>query len=69
MVQLCSCRAYQELGQADFYSFDQEKVPFLLIYLLPSLKKCNHKKNGAEKTYLPQSRLLPFVTECTPIGL
>ena len=44
-----SCRAYQELSQVDFYSFDQEKVPFLLIYLLPTHKKCNHKKNH---TYL-----------------
>ena len=34
-----SCRVYQKLGQGDFYSFDQEKALFLLIYLLP-----NHKK-------------------------
>ena len=27
---------YQELGQGDFSSFDQEKVLFLLIYLLPT---------------------------------
>ena len=40
-----SCRTYQELGQGDFYSFDQEKVPFLLICLLSTQKKCNHKKN------------------------
>ena len=40
-----SCRAYQKLGQGDFYSFDQEKVPFLLIHLLPTCKKCNHKKS------------------------
>ena len=33
------CRAYQELSQGDFYSLDQEKVPFLLIYLLPTTKK------------------------------
>ena len=39
-----SCRAYQELGQGDLDSFDQEKLP-LLIYLLPTHKKCNHKKN------------------------
>ena len=39
------CRTYQELGQGDFYSFDQEKVPFFLIYLLSTHKKCNHKKN------------------------
>ena len=31
--------------QGGFYSFDQEKVPFLLIYLLPTHKKCNNKKN------------------------
>ena len=39
------CCAYQELGQGDSYSFGQEKVPVLLIYLLPTHKKCNHKKN------------------------
>ena len=39
------CCAYQELGQGDFYSLEQEKVPFLLIYLLPTHKNCNHKKN------------------------
>ena len=43
------CRIYQALVQGDFYSFDQEKFPFLLIYLLPTHKKCNHKKNH---TYL-----------------
>ena len=37
-----SSRAYQQLGQGDFYSSDQEKVPFLLIYLL-----LTHKKNDA----------------------
>ena len=35
-----SRRVYQELGKEDFYSFDQEKVSVLSIYLLP-----NHKKN------------------------
>ena len=39
-----SCRAYQESGQGNLYSFNQEKVPFL-IYLQPTHKKCNHKKN------------------------
>ena len=34
-----SCRAYQELGQGDFYLFDQEKALFLLIYLLPTHKE------------------------------
>ena len=34
-----SCRAYQKLGQGDFYSLDQEEALFRLIYLLP-----NHKK-------------------------
>ena len=43
------CRAYKELGQGDFYSSNQEKVPILLIYLLPTHKKYNHKKNH---TYL-----------------
>ena len=43
------CSAYQELGQGDFYSFDQEKVTFLLIYSLHTHKKCNQKKNH---TYL-----------------
>ena len=39
-----SCWAYQELSQGDFYSFDQEKVPFLSYkYYLPT-QKCNHKK-------------------------
>ena len=28
------CRAFKELGQSNFYSFDQEKVLFLSIYLL-----------------------------------
>ena len=46
------CRAYEELGQGDFYSFDQEKVPFLLVYLLPTHKKCNHKKNHTYLNYL-----------------
>ena len=31
-------RTYQELGKDDFYSFDQEKVPFILIYLLRTCK-------------------------------
>ena len=43
------CRTYQELNLGDFYSFNQEKVPFLLIFLLPTHKKCNNKKNH---TYL-----------------
>ena len=51
------CRAYQELSRGDFYSLDQEKVPFLLIYLLPTHKKCNYKKN----TYLNLS--MAFATE------
>ena len=42
-------RAYQELGQGDFYSYDQVKFSFLLIYLLPTHRKCNKKKNH---TYL-----------------
>ena len=48
-----SCRAYQELGQGNFYSFDPEKVWFLSIYLLPT-----HKKNVTTKiSCLLQSRL------------
>ena len=43
------CRPYQKLDQGGFYSFVQEKFRFLLIYLLPTHKKCNHKKNH---TYL-----------------
>ena len=35
-----------ELFQGDFYSFGQEKVPFLSIYL-PTLKKCSHQENHA----------------------
>ena len=34
-----SCCAYQELVQGDFYSFEQEKAPFFLIYSLPAHKK------------------------------
>ena len=33
-----SCRGYQEVVQGDFYSLDQEQVPLLLIYLLPTHK-------------------------------
>ena len=41
LQQRCSpYRTYPELGQGDFYSFDQEKVLFLLIYLLTTHK--NH---------------------------
>ena len=42
-----SCHAYQELGQGDFYSFDQKKVPLFLIYSLPTHKKSNQKENHA----------------------
>ena len=32
------CRTYQELGQGNFCTFDQKKVPFLQSYLLPTVK-------------------------------
>ena len=45
------CCAYHELGQGDFYSFNQEKAPFLLIYLLQ-----NHKKSvTTKKSFLAES--------------
>ena len=37
MVQQFLSR-YQEVVQGDFYSLDQEQVPLLLIYLLPTHK-------------------------------
>ena len=39
MVCNSSCHAYHELRQGDFYSFGQEKIPFLSSYLLPTQKK------------------------------
>ena len=40
-----SCRTYQELGQGDFYSFNQESSrPFNLFSTYPQ-KKCSHKEN------------------------
>ena len=60
-----SCRAYQELGQGNFYSFDPEKVWFLSIYLLPThKKKCNH-----ENVMLTSISLTAFITGWTFIGL
>ena len=60
-----SCRAYQELGQGNFYSFDPEKVWFLSIYLLPThKKKCNHKN-----IMLISISFTAFITGWTFIGL
>ena len=50
--RLCniSCCAYKELGQSDFYSFDQEKVFFVRsIYLPPT----HIKMLPQEKSCLP----------------
>ena len=47
-----SCRAYQELGQGDFYLFNQEKALFLLIYLLPTHKESvTTKKSCSSRVY------------------
>ena len=34
MLSISPLYSYLELGQSDFYSFSQEKVSYLLIYLL-----------------------------------
>ena len=52
------CCAYQELGQGDFYSFDQN-----FIYYLTT------KNLTARKTVLTSIFSIAFVTECTSIGL
>ena len=52
------CRAYQELGQGDFYSFDQK-----FIYCLPT------KNVTARKTILTSALYIALVTESTSIGL
>ena len=44
MVQQSLSRL-QRIRSRWFLLFSKEKVPFLLIYLLPTHKKCNHKKN------------------------
>ena len=44
---------YYELGQGDFYLFNQEKALFLLIYLLPTQKEIVTTK----KSCLPRSRV------------
>ena len=44
MVQQSLSRL-QRIRSRWFLLFNKEKVPFLLIYLLPTHKKCNHKKN------------------------
>ena len=50
--------AYQELGQGDFYSFDQK-----FIYYLPT------KNVTARQTILTSILSIAFVTEWTSIGL
>ena len=57
------CRAYQELNQGDFYSFDQEKIPFLLIYYLPA------KNVATRKITLTSISSIACVTQWTSIGL
>ena len=52
------CCAYQELGQGDFYSFDQK-----FIYYLTT------KNVTARKTVLNAILSIAFVTEWTSIGL
>ena len=37
-----SCHTYEELGQGNIHSFNQEQISFLLSYLPPA-----HKKNLA----------------------
>ena len=51
-------RAYQELGQANLYSFNQK-----FIYYLPT------KNVTARKTILTSILSIAFVTEWTSIGL
>ena len=54
-----------KLGQGDFCSFDQKKVPFLSIYLLH-----NHKKKlNTRKTMLTSISSIAFVTYWTSTGL
>ena len=52
------CRAYQELGQANLYSFDQK-----FIYYLPT------KNVTSRKTILTSISSIAFVIEWTCIGL
>ena len=60
-----SCRTYQKLGQGDIYSFNQEKVHFFSIYLLPI-----HKTNvTTRKIMLTWISSIAFVTELTSIRL
>ena len=66
------CRAYQELGNGDFYSFGQEKVPFLVISLFPSFLNCNlptHKKCNHQKNYTYLSLSITFVIKWTYASL
>ena len=60
-----SCRTYQKLGQGDTCSFNQEKVHFFSIYLLPI-----HKTNvTTRKIMLTWISSTAFVTELTSIRL
>ena len=66
------CRAYQELGNGDFYSFGQEKVPFLVISLFPSFLNCNlptHKKCNHQKNYTYLNLSITFVIKWTYTSL
>ena len=60
-----SCRTYQKLAQGDIYSFNQEKVHFFSICLLPI-----HKTNVTiRKIMLTWISSIAFVTELTSIRL
>ena len=52
------CCAYQELGQDNFYSFDQKFIYYLTV-----------KNVTARKTVLTSILSIAFVTEWTSIGL
>ena len=50
--------AYHELRQDDFYSFDQEKVPFLSSYLLLTQKKNLPQENSCLPKWFTIIRML-----------
>ena len=60
-----SCHAFQELGQGDFYSFDQEKVPFLLIFFTTYPQK----NVATRKIMLTSISSIAFAKKWTSIGL
>ena len=60
-----SCHAFQELGQGDFYSFDQEKVPFLLIFFTTYPQK----NVSTRKIMLTSISSIAFAKKWTSIGL